>query len=440
MITEGTELGPYRIVKKLGEGGMGSVYVAQHSLLGRRAAIKVLLPALSSQREIVDRFFNEARATTAVTDPGIVQVFDFGFDAERGAYIVMELLDGESLEARLRRGAISVADALRLTRQVAGSLAAAHARGIVHRDLKPDNIFIVRDAEAQGGERPKILDFGIAKLSAADGDRTRTRTGMVMGTPIYMSPEQCRGAGAIDHRADIYSLGCVLYHLLAGRPPFDFEGIGEIISAHLREPPTPPSLYAPGLPPAIEGIVLRCLEKNPDDRFASMTELQLACESQLAKISGIGAATIAISSPPAPPAITTMRGAAGETTPVRTSHRGAWLAAAVTVVAAAAAIVFTLQRSHRDSADPTIAAPVAPAAQPSLPPPAPPPAPPPPPVKAVAAEPALGSAAGSAATPEPAPVPVHVAQPHHTATPPRHATTSAPQPKPTASGDLYDAR
>ncbi|HEY3805939.1 MAG TPA: serine/threonine-protein kinase [Kofleriaceae bacterium] len=434
MIAEGTELGPYRIVKKIGEGGMGSVYVAQHSLLGRRAAIKVLLPALSSQREIVDRFFNEARATTSVTDPGIVQVFDFGFDAERGAYIVMELLDGESLEARLRRGAISVADALRLTRQVAGSLAAAHARGIVHRDLKPDNIFIVRDGEAQGGERPKILDFGIAKLTAADGDRSRTRTGMVMGTPIYMSPEQCRGAGAVDHRADIYSLGCVLYHLLAGRPPFDFEGVGEIISAHLREAPRPPSTVASNLPPAIDQLVLRCLAKNPDERFASMTELQLACEAQLAKISGIGMATIAIP-PPQAPSITTMRGAAGEATP--RPHRTAWLAAAVTVVAAAAAILFTLQRARGDGGEDSVT--TTPAVQPAARPmPAPTPAPPPPappPVQVtkVVAEPALGSAAGSAAEPAPIKKPA----PHHAATPPRHATAAAPQPKP---GDLYDAR
>ena len=206
MITlgEGTTIGQYQIVKKIGEGGMGAGYRATHTLLGRPAAIKLLLPVLSHQREIVDRFFNEARATTAVSDPGIVQVFDFGIHTDGSAYIVMELLEGEPLEARIQRGTISVADALRITRQVAGSLGAAHARGIVHRDLKPENIFMVRDTEAQGGERPKILDFGIAKLNGDTGDRKRTRTGMLLGTPVYMSPEQCRGAGTIDHRAEVY--------------------------------------------------------------------------------------------------------------------------------------------------------------------------------------------------------------------------------------------
>src|SRR3569623_3196023 len=154
MSLDQTTLRPYRIVSKIGEGGMGAVYLAEHTLLGRRAAIKVLLPALSSQREIVDRFFNEARATTAISEPGIVQVFDFGFAADQSAYIVMELLDGESLDTRMQRGTISVADALRLTRPLAGSLAAAPARGIVHRDLKPDHIFLVREAEAPPGARP----------------------------------------------------------------------------------------------------------------------------------------------------------------------------------------------------------------------------------------------------------------------------------------------
>src|SRR5947209_6847736 len=161
---------------------MGAVYMAEHQLIGRRAAIKVLLPELSSRREIVDRFFNEARATTAVSDPGIVQVFDFGFHQDGSAYIVMELLEGEPLDLRLKRlGLVHASEALRITRQVSGSLAAAHTRGIVHRDLKPDNIFMVRDPEAIGGERPKILDFGIAKLTGNDPGKMRTRTGAVMG-------------------------------------------------------------------------------------------------------------------------------------------------------------------------------------------------------------------------------------------------------------------
>jgi eukaryotic-like serine/threonine-protein kinase len=285
-VREGSSIGPYRIVRKIGEGGMGTVYLGEHTLIGRRAAIKVLLPELSSRRDSVDRFFNEARATTAISDPGIVQVFDFGFTPDRVAYIVMELLEGEQLNARLRRlRALTPADALRITRQTAGSLGAAHAAGIVHRDLKPENLFMIRDPEALGGERPKILDFGIAKLGDEVPDRVKTQTGAVLGTPVYMSPEQCHGAGRVDHRADIYALGCVLCHLLTGRPPFDLSGVGAIISAHLREPPPRPSSRIIQLPPEIDELVLRCLAKSPDERFATMLELQQACDAILVLVS-----------------------------------------------------------------------------------------------------------------------------------------------------------
>ena len=264
---------------------MGTVFLGEHTLIGRHAAIKVLLPELSSKRESVDRFFNEARATTAISDPGIVQVFDFGFTSDNIAYIVMELLEGEQLNLRLERlGVLAPADALRITRQAAGSLGAAHAAGIVHRDLKPDNLYMIRDPEAPGGERPKILDFGIAKLGDDVPDRIKTRTGAVLGTPVYMSPEQCDGASKVDHRADIYSLGCVLFHLLTGKPPFDLPGLGAIISAHLREPPPPPTSLVPELPSGLDELVLRCLAKSPEDRFATMSELQQACDTILARI------------------------------------------------------------------------------------------------------------------------------------------------------------
>jgi len=276
---------------------MGAVFLGEHTLIGRRAAIKILLPELSSKRESVDRFFNEARATTAIPDPGIVQVFDFGFTPDNIAYIVMELLEGEQLNLRLARlGALPPADALRITRQAAGSLGAAHAAGIVHRDLKPENLYMIRDPEAPGGERPKILDFGIAKLGDDMPDRALTHTGAVMGTPVYMSPEQCHGAGKVDHRADIYSLGCVLFHLLTGRPPFDLPGLGAIISAHLREAPPLPSSLVPHLPPGLDELVIRCLAKPPGDRFATMLELQQACDVILARITVGGAVTLAIPS------------------------------------------------------------------------------------------------------------------------------------------------
>ncbi len=275
-------LGTYRIVKKLGEGGMGAVYLAEHALLGRRAAVKVLQPALSANQDIVQRFFNEARAATAIADPGIVQIFDFGYHTDGSAYIVMEFLEGEALDARLKRfGRLAPEDALRILRQVAASLHAAHGRGIVHRDLKPENIFLVPDREVAGGERAKILDFGIAKLTNDAGSKVKTQTAAIMGTPVYMSPEQCRGAGYVDHRSDLYSLGCVLYHLLVGRPPFDGEGVGEIIAAHLREPAPVPSALAPGVPPAVDALVARCLAKQPEARFATAAELAETCAALL---------------------------------------------------------------------------------------------------------------------------------------------------------------
>ncbi|HEX3481954.1 MAG TPA: protein kinase [Kofleriaceae bacterium] len=271
----GSQLGAYRVLQKLGEGGMGSVWLAEHTMLGRRAAIKVLHSTFSRDAAIVTRFFNEARAATAIDDPGIVQIFDFGQHIDGSAYIVMELLEGETLERRLSRlGRLAVHDALRIMRQIASSLGAAHHRGIVHRDLKPENIFIVRDPEVVGGERAKIVDFGIAKLV---GDPSmKTQTSAVMGTPMYMSPEQCRGAGQVDQRSDVYALGCVLFALVVGRPPFVAEGIGDIIAMHLREPAPVPSRIAPGIPPEVDALVARCLAKDAAHRFGSASELAQA--------------------------------------------------------------------------------------------------------------------------------------------------------------------
>jgi serine/threonine protein kinase len=280
--------GAYRVLGKLGEGGMGTVFLAEHSLIGRRAAIKVLRAERSVARDNVERFFNEARATSAVVDPGIVQVFDFGVTEDNTAYIVMEYLEGEVLLQRLRRlHRLAPLDALRIVRQVAGSLAAAHAAGIVHRDLKPENLFVVRDSETPGGERVKILDFGIAKLADNNDARMHTRPGAVMGTPVYMSPEQCSDTSKTDHRADIYSLGCVLYHLLTGVPPFDLQGFGAIAAAHLHDPVTPPSALIAHLPIELDAVVLRCLAKAPGDRFQTMGELQHACDLLIAQLAAL---------------------------------------------------------------------------------------------------------------------------------------------------------
>ena len=287
----GSHIGQYRIVKKLGAGGMGAVYLGEHILLGRRAAIKTLLPALSRNHEIAERFFNEARATSAISDAGVVQIFDFGYHVDGTAYIVLELLEGESLANRIDRlGQLPVGEALRIARQVAASLAVAHEHGIVHRDLKPDNIFLIHDAEATSGERTKILDFGICKLKR--DDVRITGSGVMVGTPVYMSPEQCRGnSDDIDHRSDIYALGCVLFHTLTGRAPFEHDAPGDFIVAHMQHEPPRPSSLVPALPPMVDEILLRCLAKSPADRFQTMGELHTALANAMDRISAPGVAT-----------------------------------------------------------------------------------------------------------------------------------------------------
>ncbi len=283
----GETLGSYRIVGRVGTGGMGEVYLAQHTRIDRRAAIKVLLPELSHNQEVVDRFFAEARATSSIHHAGIVEVLDCDVHPSGRAYIVMELLEGESLAGRLARDPAfghDIGRVLDVTAAVADAVAAAHAKGIVHRDLKPDNIFLAHDARAASGFAVKILDFGIAKLMGGDGDGSRgasmrTRTGSLLGTPAYMSPEQCRGASRVDHRTDIYSLGCIVFEMLAARRPFMYEGFGELISAHLTEPP--PSLAGLGVKvaPAIEQWVQRLLAKSPDDCFGSMRDVVTSVDS-----------------------------------------------------------------------------------------------------------------------------------------------------------------
>jgi len=280
----GSTLGNYRIVSLLGRGGMGVVYVGEHAILGRQAAIKVLLPEFSHNAELVDRFFKEARATALLRHHAFVEVFDSGRLPGGSAYLVMEMLEGESLGAHLaRRGFLPVVEATVIASHIAEGVGYAHRHGIVHRDLKPDNVFLARNADP---DRPdavavKVLDFGIAKLSGRRESGSHTRTGAIIGTPLYMAPEQCRGAGRveIDHRADIYALGCILHAMIAGKPPFALEGFGEIIAAHLTEPPTPLRALVPDVPPAVEKLVLRLLSKRVDDRPASMDEVARELDS-----------------------------------------------------------------------------------------------------------------------------------------------------------------
>ncbi|HVT99533.1 MAG TPA: serine/threonine-protein kinase [Acidobacteriaceae bacterium] len=275
----GERVGNFRITGLLGGGGMGTVYLAEHPGLGRRAAIKVLHAQLAADPEIVQRFFNEAHAANAVGHRGIVEVLDFGTLASGAPYIVMELLPGESLAGRLRRaGRLPIAESVDIADQVADAVGAAHRKGIVHRDLKPDNLFLTLDPERPDRTAVKVLDFGVAKLQQPPdgaGD-LRTRTGIVMGTPQYMSPEQCRDARDVDHRADIYSLGVVLHEMLAGAPPFASTSWGELVHLHIGVAPPPLRACGVDVPVLLEAIVLQALAKDPAARFASVDDLRAA--------------------------------------------------------------------------------------------------------------------------------------------------------------------
>jgi serine/threonine protein kinase len=283
----GRAIGHYRIQGFIARGGMGTVYRAEHHLIGKAAAVKVLRPELSRQPEVVQRFFNEARAASAIRHPGIIEVYDFGHLPDGRAYIVMELLQGETLAARLERcGRLSELSAAMIGRGISVALAAAHGLGIVHRDLKPDNIFLVPDPELPTGERCKVLDFGIAKLDTGDLTSVRnTRTGTCIGTPLYMSPEQARGLADLDHRSDLYSLGCMLHEMVTGEPPFMADGAAEILALHLYGEIVPIVERVPEISPAFAAVIEALLAKRPDDRLQTATEVVDALSHALPELS-----------------------------------------------------------------------------------------------------------------------------------------------------------
>ncbi|MBX3157242.1 MAG: serine/threonine protein kinase [Deltaproteobacteria bacterium] len=305
-IGPGARFDRYELDKHLGSGAFGRVFAARDTRLGRRLAIKILHPDQAAIPEIRQRFLQEAHAAACIAHPGIVTVFDVGeLTANGTAYIAMELLDGESLQTRIGRGALPSAPAREIARQVASALDAAHRAGVIHRDLKPENIFIVPDPAAAAldravpRERAKILDFGLAKPTQSASVRTRAAT--VFGTPAYMSPEQCRSTGDIDHRSDIYALGCIVFEMLTGKPPF-LGTLRELVGKHCNEVPADLTAVVPGVDPKLAALVARMLAKDPAARPASMGEIERALSDDRPEALGSGPHAIEAAAPVDPAA------------------------------------------------------------------------------------------------------------------------------------------
>jgi serine/threonine-protein kinase len=263
----------FEITARIGKGGMGEVWVAEQPIVKTKVAIKVLHKDMSTDRQLVQRFFNEAIAVSKIRHAGIVKIHDVGFH-NAAAFLIMELLEGETLGARIRRvGRLAPGEVGELGRQIASVLEATHTAHVTHRDLKPDNVFLVQDSELASGERVKILDFGVAKL----GNKTSvTATGVAMGTPSYMAPEQWGTAMKADSSADVYSLGCIVFEMCCGRPPFLVSSIPDAYTKHLHDVPPRACSLVPEVPPELDNMIARMLAKRPADR-PSTKELQRVC-------------------------------------------------------------------------------------------------------------------------------------------------------------------
>ena len=267
----------YRIIRKLGEGGMGAVYQAEHALIEKRIALKVLFPELTRRTDLVARFLQEAKSASRIGHENVIDISDFGQSPEGLVYIAMEYLDGHDLGHVIKKtGPQPWTRARPILMQIAKALRAAHEHGIIHRDMKPENVFLI-----QREGRPdfvKVLDFGIAKSVNEDGDAPRlTQAGMIFGTPEYMSPEQAQGQTP-DHRVDVYALGCLMYHLLTGSVPFTADNFMGILTKHMFERVVPLRVRAPalGIPADVEAVCLRALEKERDKRWPDMDQFYRA--------------------------------------------------------------------------------------------------------------------------------------------------------------------
>jgi serine/threonine-protein kinase len=269
------QLGQYRLQRLLGAGGMGEVYLAEHRLLKRPCAIKLIHPERASDPQLLQRFEREVQATALLSHPNTVEVYDYGHADDGTFYYVMEYLPGLSLDAMVERsGPLPAARVVHYLHQLCGALREAHQAGLVHRDIKPSNIIACNP----GGlcDIVKLLDFGLVRPPEAAQEGRLTKEGLILGTPDFMSPEQARGADTLDARSDLYSLGAVAYFLLTGRPPFTGRSVLETLTAHLHEPPLPPSARGAEVEADMDGVILRCLAKLPSLRFADAEALDQA--------------------------------------------------------------------------------------------------------------------------------------------------------------------
>ncbi|HEU5074639.1 MAG TPA: protein kinase [Polyangiaceae bacterium] len=268
--------GKYRIIRLLGEGGMGAVYEGENTRIHRRVAIKVLHAGVAANGDAVARFEREAQAAGRIGSEHIVEVLDLGQLADGERYMVMEFMDGESLSSRIHQsGRLTAAQVYPIALQMLEGLGAAHSAGIIHRDLKPDNVYLVRNKKGQT-DFVKLLDFGISKFNAMGGEFSMTRTGAVMGTPYYMAPEQAKGAKDIDTRVDIYAAGVILYEAVSGQVPFNADTFNELIFKIVLESPPPVEQVAPGLDPGFAAIISKAMARDLNERFASCAEFLAA--------------------------------------------------------------------------------------------------------------------------------------------------------------------
>jgi hypothetical protein len=284
----GASLGGYRLLRRLGKGGMGEVFEAEHERTGLRVGLKILHKELATNHEMVERFYLEARTASRIGCPHIVDVTDICQDSNGGMFLVMELLSGESLGDRLAREIrLGLPQALDICAQIADALDSAHGAGVIHRDLKPDNIFLV--PTSGGRVFVKLLDFGLAKMVEGGGPAL-TKAGVVLGTAEYMSPEQAESRKDIDHRADVYALGIVLYQTTTGYVPFVGKSMGEVLLKQIARAPASPRTVLPTLPAGVEQIIMRCLCKRRADRYQSMADLRVAILDPDADLAWRGAA------------------------------------------------------------------------------------------------------------------------------------------------------